>query len=124
MRLRVAVALFLAAASAPAQWLKYPTPNIPRTADGKPNLTAAAPKLPDGRGDLTGIWMGDGVKYTVNIAADLKQEDVPYQPWALAVYKERQANLGKEDPVGHCNLPGVPQMDAIPYPQKIVNAQG
>ena len=107
-----------------AQWLHQPTPGIPRNAKGDANLSAPAPKLADGRGDLTGIWMGDGVKYTVNIAADLKPEDVPYQPWALEVYKQRQANLGKDDPVGHCNLPGVPQMDAIPYPQKIVNAQG
>ena len=27
-----------------AQWLRYPPPGIPRLADGKPNLTAAAPK--------------------------------------------------------------------------------
>jgi hypothetical protein len=26
--------------TAAAQWLNYPTPGIPRTADGKPNLTA------------------------------------------------------------------------------------
>ena len=27
------------------QWLKYPTPGIPRTADGKPNLNAPIPPL-------------------------------------------------------------------------------
>jgi hypothetical protein len=32
----------------PAQWLHYPTPGIPRTPDGKPNLTAPAPKTADG----------------------------------------------------------------------------
>ena len=28
-----------------AQWLKYPTDGIPRKADGKPDLTARAPRL-------------------------------------------------------------------------------
>jgi hypothetical protein len=27
-----------------AQWLDHPTPGIPRTANGKPNLSALAPK--------------------------------------------------------------------------------
>jgi hypothetical protein len=27
-----------------AQWLNYPTPGIPRTPDGKPNLVAPAPR--------------------------------------------------------------------------------
>ena len=34
------------AAPAPAQWLKEPTRGIPRTADGKPNLTARRPSRP------------------------------------------------------------------------------
>jgi hypothetical protein len=29
---------------APAQWLNYPTPEIPRTPDGKANLSAPAPR--------------------------------------------------------------------------------
>ena len=36
--------LALLATPAPAQWLNYPTPGIPRTADGKPALTAPAPR--------------------------------------------------------------------------------
>jgi hypothetical protein len=31
-----------------AQWLDYPTPSVPRTADGKPNLSAPAPRTADG----------------------------------------------------------------------------
>ena len=30
-----------------AQWLNYPTPGIPRTADGKPDLSAQAPRTAD-----------------------------------------------------------------------------
>jgi hypothetical protein len=29
-----------------AQWLNYPTPGIPRTADGKPDLSAPTPRQP------------------------------------------------------------------------------
>jgi hypothetical protein len=39
-----------------AQWPSYPTPGVPRTPDGKPNLSAPAPKTSDDKPDLTGIW--------------------------------------------------------------------
>src|SRR6202050_2348238 len=39
-----------------AQWPAYPTPGVPKTADGKPNLTGPAPRTPDGKPDLSGIW--------------------------------------------------------------------
>jgi hypothetical protein len=34
----------------------YPTPGIPRRADGKPDLSAPVPKTVDGKPDLSGIW--------------------------------------------------------------------
>jgi hypothetical protein len=39
-----------------AQWHGFPTPNIPRTADGKPDMSAPAPRLPKpaGKGSLQG----------------------------------------------------------------------
>jgi hypothetical protein len=112
-------------ASADAQWFAIPTAGIPRTADGKPNLSAPAPRMADGKPDLTGIWrQPDGVKYTDNIDADLKPGEVLLQPWAAAVYKQRRDTLSKDNPVGHCELPGVPQMDAVPYPYKILQYPG
>ena len=42
-----------------AQWLKYPTPGVPKTADGKPNLAAPAPRTTDGKPDFSGIWLTD-----------------------------------------------------------------
>jgi hypothetical protein len=38
------------------QWLHLPTPDVPRTADGTPNLSASPPRLADGKPDLSGIW--------------------------------------------------------------------
>ena len=57
--LTVAVVVsFAAPLPANAQWLNHPTPNIPRTFDGKPNLAAPAPRAADGHPDLSGPWVG------------------------------------------------------------------
>jgi hypothetical protein len=42
-----------------AQWLNYATPGIPRTAGGKPDLTAPAPRTADGKPDLSGLVAKD-----------------------------------------------------------------
>src|SRR5580658_2821559 len=50
----------LLAAFAPAgllaQWPAYPTAGVPKTADGKPNLSGPVPKTADGKPDLSGVW--------------------------------------------------------------------
>ena len=50
------ILLGLAAATAAAQWVNYPSPGTPRTRDGKPNLTAPAPRASNGKPDLSGVW--------------------------------------------------------------------
>ena len=82
---------FILSVSSPAfaQWTNVPPPEVPRTPDGKPNLSAPAPRLPDGKPDLSGIW-NPPTGYLRNLAKDLK-EDVPFQPWAKALYDERAA---------------------------------
>ena len=42
-------ALIVAPASLAAQWLDYPTPGIPRNADGSANLNAPAPRTASSR---------------------------------------------------------------------------
>jgi hypothetical protein len=44
------------AATVQAQWLDYKTPGIPRTNDGRPDLSAPVPRTMEGKPDLTGIW--------------------------------------------------------------------
>ena len=44
--MRIVISLFVLLGSlwpVEAQWSSYPTPNIPRTGDGKPNLRAPTP---------------------------------------------------------------------------------
>jgi hypothetical protein len=48
--------LVVCASAVSAQWLNYPDPRIPRTADGQADLTAPPPHLADGKVDLSGIW--------------------------------------------------------------------
>jgi hypothetical protein len=94
--MKAALVVLIVASSAPlaAQWLTQPTAGIPRTPDGKPNLSAPAPRAPDGRPDLSGLWTKISPKYSRNIAADLKPEEI--QPWARALVEERRENLGKD----------------------------
>ena len=116
--------VFLICAAAQAQWLKYPTKNVPRTKDGKPDMTAPAPRTKDGKPDISGIWMPNGLKYLINIAADLKPDQVPFQPWAAALYKERRANMGRDDPNNQCLPSGTPEKDAVTSPFKIMQFPG
>ena len=107
-----------AAIPAEAQW-SYRAPNLPRTATGAVDMRAPAPRTPDGRVDLSGVWQTDS-KYNFNLAADLKPEDVPMLPAARAVLAERQGNNGKDDPEGYCMPPGFPRVNGVPFPQKII----
>src|ERR1700749_3255623 len=122
MKLRLAL---LCAISLPlaAQW-EVKTPGVPRLPDGKPNMKAPAPKTADGKPDLSGIWEPNGIKYLINIAADLKPEDVPFKPEAAALYKERVHTFGKDDPDARCLPSGMPRKDAITSPYKIIQQPG
>ena len=57
--LRQAAAAFILVAVQPAlfaQWLGYPTAAVPRTPDGKPNISAPTPHTADGKPDFSGMW--------------------------------------------------------------------
>jgi hypothetical protein len=118
------LALSLAASPLGAQWLGTPDPKVPRTADGKPDLAAPAPKAPDGHPDLSGVWMPN-TRTLQDLAAGMTPPgDLPYQPWAAQLVKDRADGArGKEDPAAHC-VPGMPKLIVLPYPYKIYQMPG
>jgi hypothetical protein len=119
MRLSTAIVVFIAlTCTTSAQW-RHRDATAPRTADGKLDVKAPPPRTAAGTVDLSGIWQTD-TKYNFNLAADLKPGDVVMLPWAQALYAERQANLGKDDPEGFCLPPGFPRVNGVPFPQKII----
>jgi hypothetical protein len=51
----------------------------------------------------------------MNLPTNLKIADVPFQPWARAVYDYRQATTTKDDPHVRCKPSGGPRMFHTPY---------
>src|SRR5262249_41687942 len=79
--------------------------------DGKPNLTAPAPRTSDGKPDLSGIWTMNPGPYAFNAATGLKPDEI--QPWAEALYKQRREDLQKDSPYTAC-LPQGPASNLNP----------
>src|SRR5262245_29544503 len=115
MRLATLTAVFLTALPglASTQWLEYPTPDVPRTSAGAPDLSAPSPRTSDGKPDFSGMWGWEtrancGARCNdfqlsrefMNIAASLKSP-LPYKPGVAELVKRRTA-AQDEDPNVHC----------------------
>lgn len=89
-------------------------------ASAKPAWPPAGPmpRTPDGKPDLSGNWEPNAIRQNVDMVAT--GVEVPFQPWAEKLYKERKANISKDDPEARCMPPGVPRMSTTPYPFRIV----
>jgi hypothetical protein len=114
------VATLMASQVGMTQWLNYPDAGVPRAKDGKVIMTAPVQRLSDGKPDLSGVWSPDTLNYLTYIGAD--GTPMPMRPWANAVFLHRQATKGKEDPDANCTLPGVPRIDSVPNPFKILQS--
>jgi hypothetical protein len=97
-----------------AQWTGK-TPGIPRLPSGKANLAAPAPRTPDGKPDLTGIWQAGMAGaagqfgYDYNVAQNLPADALT--PRALAVRQQRVQDFRKDSPLAHCMPVSVPFLD-------------
>lgn len=135
--------LTVLAAPARAQWPPYPTPNVPKTADGKPDLTGPVPRTAAGHPDLSGIWSnepgasggappgktppkpvkpppGQPPRATFfDIGANLP-DGLPLRPWAKALKEKRMAAHDKDNPDAHCLPLGYMQFHLHPQPRKII----
>jgi hypothetical protein len=125
-----------------AQWLKYPTAGVPKTADGKPNLSAPTPKTADGKPDFSGIWLTDSPcarsqdpesltcgselpmgREGINMGAGLPG-GLPYQPWLAALVKKRTAENAKDDPHVFCLPDTFVRAYSLPHLLKFVQTPG
>src|SRR5713226_2997165 len=122
-RIMIAAALVLSA-PAFAQWLNYPTPGIPRLPNGQPNLEAPVPTTADGKPDLSGLYDIDSGRLFQDIAADIRLQDFPIQPWAAALARQREQDMRKGDPYSHCLPPVVPRINSGNRPFKILQLPG
>jgi hypothetical protein len=145
---RLIVLCALLSSGVQAQWLNFPTPGTPRTRDGKLNLAAPAPRVADGKPDLSGVWMhettsiaevkrlygsrfdpeialappgmeiGTQHKYAFNILVDFKPEETPLRPEAAELLRQRGRN-----PSNVCGgIFGIPLAGLLSEPIKIVQA--
>jgi len=136
------IAFAVLVAPAYAQWL-HPDPRTPRTRDGKPILTAPAPRL-NGKPDLSGVWQAtrptldtarsftggsapapgmqidqlDVADIHRNVFFGLKREEEPLKPEAIAVLSKRQ---NQQPPQVRCLPQGVPGIMMV-YAFKMVQA--
>ncbi len=149
---RLFVLFALAASAGHAQWLNYRDPGVPRTRDGKANMAAQAPHAPDGKPDLSGVWMhettsaaemkrlygsiiddaikldvpgmeiGTQHKYAFNILLDFKPEESLMRPEAVEQMRRNQAQGNLSDACTPGSSMGFPLADLVSEPIKIVQA--
>ena len=92
-----------------------------------------APRTPDGKPDLQGIWEAAttananleahsaalGIRAGDSVIVEPADGKIPYQPAARARQQENFAKRAAADPVNRCFLPGVPRITYMPYPFEI-----
>jgi hypothetical protein len=120
-----------------AQWPAHATPDVPRTAEGKPSFDAPAPRTAGGQPDLSGVWenvwfyrgkvspplaspAGEPPASTFsNIGAGFK-DGLPLRPWAAELLKQRKEQNSRDNPDAHCLPMGLMQFHEHPQPRKII----
>ena len=114
---------FVMSGVAHTQGVRVPDTRLPRIPDGRPDLAAPAPKTADGKPDLSGIWRSADGKHLNNLAAD--GVEAPFQPWAAALFQERQRSEPKDRPSARCLPRGLPSAMVVrEYPWKLVQTPG
>src|SRR6266852_2456685 len=123
----------IAALSPPvsAQWPLRPQPGVPKGPDGKPDLSAPAPRTANGKPDFSGVWIRyDGPEPKAippgrpplvkdGNAGEGFKDGLPFRPWAAELQKKRAAEIGLNDPDGLCLPQGPLQYHIDPQPLKI-----
>ena len=110
MAIRAALSLVICLPLA-AQW---------QVKTSKSDLSAPAPKTADGKPDLSGVWEHKNSRTT---AYYLDGVEIPWQPWSLALFKQRTEDNQIDNPESRCQPRGIPKADAFDI-HKILQAPG
>src|SRR4029453_236729 len=86
------------------------SPTVPDAQAGGP-----VPRLPDGKPDLTGPWVGGGSDADIEREGGLKPGELPLLPWAQELRDKREKST-YEEPYIYCLPMSVPRVN--PYPWK------
>jgi hypothetical protein len=145
VRLLAVMAVVVIAEPASGQWLKYPTPGVARTKDGKVNLSAPAPRTRDGKPDFSGVWLtgnplpcnkATGEDFLecgaelplsrdgINIGATLPGGTPPYRPEVTELVRKRMADQAKDDPHVRCLPDTFIRSYGLPHMQKFLQVPG
>lgn len=105
------------------------TYTAPRTPDGKPNLTGIWQAMNTANWDLQAHEARQGPVIALGAAFSIppgpgvvEGNEIPYQPWAAAKKKENGDNWITRDPEVKCFMPGIPRATYMPYPLQIVQS--
>ncbi len=90
--------------------------DLPRTADGKPDLSGIWQVITPAGQDLSAhAARKDSPAHLGAVEGD----EIPYQSWALAKKQENFAKRETDDPQNKCFMPGVPRITYTPLPFQI-----
>lgn len=92
--------------------VRYINPGSPTIADADIN-SKPIPRLPDGKIDITGPWVGGGSNGDIERDGGLKPGELPLLPWAKEL---RDKRVEKDEPYVACLPMSVPRVN--PYPWK------
>jgi hypothetical protein len=102
----------------------------PRTPDGKPNLNGIWQALNEANWDLEphaatqGTVLALGAQFSIPPGIGVVEGgSIPYKPEALAKKKENFANRLKLDPEVKCYMGGVPRSTYMPYPFQMIQGK-
>jgi len=117
--------------AANAQWPDYPSPEVPRTADGAVDLAGPVPRAADGHPDLSGLWRGargrnanpdpnsPPIAGFRDIGANFA-DGLPLLPWARELRDQREASGSAGNPEAHCLPMGNMQFHTQGAPRKFI----
>lgn len=94
-----------------------PASGLPRTPDGKPDLSGFWQVLNSADWDIQDHPAQKGIPAGQSI---VEGGEIPYQPWALAKKKDNFEHRDTADPETKSYLPGVPRITYTPFPFQIV----